>query len=280
MAVSRSIPWQSKLVLLVFLPALGAHVVLEFGHRLMFSPAQAWIGLGLSVVFAALVLAAGAATTGAALTGALVTLTLYLWVPGWRTALWPLIAMLVLTLGATRFGARAKEQLGTAEDRHGRTASQVAANLGMAALCGVQFSMAEVFLHLPVPRIWLVAMVAALAEAAADTLSSEMGQVLGGEPVLLSTFRRVPRGTDGAITLAGTACGCLGAAVVVAVALWAPGLRWQEGLIALAGGVVGLFVDSLLGAFVERRGWLCNDAVNALSTVVAAAFALKVGERF
>jgi uncharacterized membrane protein len=41
-----------------------------------------------------------------------------------------------------------------------------------------------------------------------------------------------------------------------------------------AGGVFGLFFDSLLGATLERRGWLNNDAVNFLSTASAAAFAL------
>ena len=40
-----------------------------------------------------------------------------------------------------------------------------------------------------------------------------------------------------------------------------------------AGAIVGLFFDSLLGAVLERRGWLNNDAVNALSTLAAALFA-------
>jgi uncharacterized membrane protein len=39
-------------------------------------------------------------------------------------------------------------------------------------------------------------------------------------------------------------------------------------------GVFGLFFDSLLGATLERRGWLNNDAVNFLSTASAAALAL------
>jgi uncharacterized membrane protein len=44
--------------------------------------------------------------------------------------------------------------------------------------------------------------------------------------------------------------------------------------IAGAGGIFGLFFDSLLGATLEGRGWLNNDAVNFLSTASAAAFAL------
>jgi uncharacterized membrane protein len=41
-----------------------------------------------------------------------------------------------------------------------------------------------------------------------------------------------------------------------------------------AGGVFGLFFDSLLGATLERAGWLNNDAVNFLSTASAVACSL------
>jgi uncharacterized membrane protein len=39
------------------------------------------------------------------------------------------------------------------------------------------------------------------------------------------------------------------------------------------GAIAGLFVDSLLGATAERRGWLNNDGVNFLSTLAASAIA-------
>ena len=50
----------------------------------------------------------------------------------------------------------------------------------------------------------------------------------------------------------------------------------QIGARIVAGGVFGLFFDSLLGATLERRGWLNNDTVNFLSTAGAAAFALAL----
>jgi uncharacterized membrane protein len=37
-----------------------------------------------------------------------------------------------------------------------------------------------------------------------------------------------------------------------------------------------LFFDSVLGATLERRGWINNDAVNFLSTASAAGFAFGV----
>ena len=64
--------------------------------------------------------------------------------------------------------------------------------------------------------------IAALAEATADTLASELGEVLGGPPFMITTLRRVAPGTDGAISLAGTVAGTCAAVVVVLVAVSLP----------------------------------------------------------
>jgi uncharacterized protein (TIGR00297 family) len=186
--------------------------------------------------------------------------------------LWPLLARFVITFAATRFGRARKEELQVAEERRGRSASQVAANLGIAGLASIAVG-ASRFFALSSPmlgRPMLIALVAALAEATADTVSSEIGEVLGGEPVLLTTLRRVPAGTDGAVSLAGTLAGCAGAAVIALLAVIVLPMTWSEGLAATAAGVFGLFFDSLLGATLERRCWLNNDAVNFLSTCAAA----------
>ena len=115
---------------------------------------------------------------------------------------------------------------------------------------------------------------AALAEAAADTVSSEVGQVFGGRPRMITTLREVEPGTDGAISLAGTLAGVVAAAIVAGAGTLALGGDRIMFAVSCAGGVFGLFFDSLLGATLEERGWLNNDAVNFLSTGSAAAFAL------
>jgi len=67
--------------------------------------------------------------------------------------------------------------------------------------------------------------------------------------------------------------------VVAAAAVAAAGTMALRGdrtmfVVSFAGGVFGLLFDSVLGATLEERGWLNNDAVNFLSTGSAAAFAL------
>jgi uncharacterized protein (TIGR00297 family) len=251
------------------------------------APAVAIWALGLSALLGLIAWKLRTATPAAALTGATVTASLmfstlvFPYQPG-KTGLVPVLVVLVLTSLATRFGSRGKERLGTAEKKHGRGAAQVAANLGMAAL--VMDPAAQAWLidtHWfsratlgPIP-IFAVGL-AALAEAAADTVSSEVGQVLGGQPRMLTTLRRVEPGTDGGVTLAGTAAGVIAAALVAGSGCLA--LHGDAAIFAVswAAGVFGLFFDSLLGATLERQGWLNNDAVNFLSTASAAGFALAL----
>ncbi len=115
---------------------------------------------------------------------------------------------------------------------------------------------------------------AALAEAAADTVSSEIGQVLGGRPRMMTTAQVVDPGTDGAVSVAGTLAGLIAAAIVAGAGSWALRGGWSLFNLSCAGAVFGLLFDSLLGATLEKRGWLNNDAVNFLSTASAAGFSL------
>lgn len=277
-ARSAALRWQSQAVLLATVPVAGTWATLEAGQAWQAHSAIVWQAVGISLAFAGLAWAVRAATLGAAVTGFIFTAAIYLQTPGWHTALWPLFALFLLTFGATRFGRGRKEALGIAEGKRGRRASQVAANIGVAVLAGIP-QIAEHIGGFPVERALLTMMIAAMAEATADTLSSEMGQVLGGEPRMITTLRRVPAGTDGAVTWAGTLAGCLGAAILVAIAAFVLPMSRADAFIALAAAIAGLFFDSLLGAIPERRGWLNNDAVNALSTLaaaLAAAAALRV----
>ncbi len=284
--------WQSQAVLLVLVPVTAVWVMLEAGQLWYAEDGSLWIGAAICLLLAALVFSTHAATAGAAATGVIFTGALWLQTPGLRTALWPLLALLVLTFSATRFGRRRKEALGTAEARRGRTASQVAANLGVAALAGIPLSAAHVFTPVAFGgRAAMVAMVAAMAEATADTVSSELGQVLGGTPRMITTLRRVPAGTDGAISAAGTLAGAIAAALLILVAWLALGRPFGgdpsslpfsgiDAVLALAAGIAGTLVDSLLGAGPERQGWLNNDAVNALSTLAAALIAAQMTDWF
>lgn len=187
---------------------------------------------------------------------------------GWR-GLSPLVFFFVTSSILTRGRARARAREGGASAGAGRTAGQVLANGGIAA-----FAALAAGLEAWPSAAGALAASGSLAAATADTWSSEVGEWVRGRTRLVTTWRAVPPGTDGAVSWPGTAAGALGALLaggVAAAAFGRPG--WLLPL--AAAGVGGMAVDSLLGATVEgRRRWLGNDAVNWAGTCAGALLAL------
>lgn len=187
---------------------------------------------------------------------------------GWRGYMLLLLFFLMGT-AATRVGYRRKELQGIAQEDEGqRTAWNVLANGAVAAGCAL-FAVVS-----PFHALFALAFAGALAAANADTLESEIGQLRGGPTVLITTLERVPVGTDGGISLVGTMAGALGSLVVAVcggfLGLYPAGL---VGAVALAGWVATL-LESFVGASLERRGYLGNDAVNLFNTLAGGLLAV------
>jgi uncharacterized protein (TIGR00297 family) len=283
----EKLAWQSKVVLLAVLPFAGTGVLLSCFEWATVSVAVVVWTAGLSALLGLITWRLRAATPMAAASGALITASLMFSTAAfpyqpWRTALIPVLVVSFLAFAATRVCRRKKERLGTAEARRGRSASQIAANLGLAALVATEPVKIWLLNSRWLPRaahpgaLLLAMPLAALAEAAADTVSSEIGQVLGGRPRMITTLRVVEPGTDGAVSVAGTLAGLIAAAIVAGAGSWAMRGGWILFTLSSTGAVFGLLFDSLLGATLEKNGWLNNDAVNFLSTASAAGFALAV----
>ncbi len=188
-----------------------------------------------------------------------------------------------------------------------RDAGQVAAN---GAVAGI-FTMVFVILRQQFPEnpdlsfLW-VGFAASLAGANADTWATELGILNPRQPILLTTFRRVPQGTSGGVSLVGSLAALSGSALVGLVAVlvgalgWAPVMStpaWGLFIIIAGAGFLGSFVDSFLGATLQAvyrcpaceketekhplhtcgtateraRGlpWLTNDWVNTACTLSA-----------
>ena len=168
--------WQSWLVLAAVVPWCA---VAALRHATAVWNGATQTALGISLGLALLVFLARAATPLAALTGGLITAVLTLAslseLSSWyHSALPPLLALFLLTFSATRFGRAKKQQLGVAEDKRGRSAAQVAANLGVAGLG------AAAALSHPLPgTCYAVVVAAALAEYLISETASQDPKVGG-----------------------------------------------------------------------------------------------------
>ncbi|MDB5267242.1 MAG: hypothetical protein JWP58_282 [Hymenobacter sp.] len=219
------------------------------------------LGLGMSYS-----VRAGKLTTAAAGTGGALGLLIYL--GSGFTGLALLGLFFGLGTAASGWRVADKRRLGLAEENKGRrTAGQVVANAGVAGLLGLlawQYAPAAPLAHLM--------LAGSFAAATADTLSSELGNVYGRRYYNILTLKPDARGLNGVVSLEGTALGLAGTALLAAA--YCLGFGWGPafGGLLLA-GTAGNLMDSVLGATLERRGWLSNNAVNFINTLTGALVA-------
>ena len=228
------------------------------------SPLRWAIAGGVTVVFALAARIVRGVRASGAVVGGLACFLLF--VGAGPAAFAALVVLFLMTWLSTRLGYGRKRELGVAQHREGRTGWQVAANLGVSGLASLLYAASGA-------EAWLVATVAALAEAATDTLASEIGQTYGRNAILITTGKPVPAGTDGGITWIGTLSGFAAGLIVTAVAAWGGIVPANQLWVPVGAGLAGMLVDSLLGATLQRKGWMNNEAVNLLSTLVAATMA-------
>lgn len=189
---------------------------------------------------------------------------------GWRGWLL-LLATFVAATASSRMGLRRKTILGIAEARGGRRgAGNAIANTGIACACAMLAALTAS------NEAALVAFAAALAAGGSDTMASEIGKAWGRRVYLVTTFREVPPGTSGAVSVEGTAAGFAGALALASLAA-ALGLIPVVAIVpVVAGATAGAFAESALGATLEGPGILNNDVLNFLNTAIAAIAALML----
>ena len=209
----------------------------------------------------------GKLTIAAALTGGVLALLVF--IGSGFTGIAMMAIFFVLGSAATGWKISINQSFGLAENNKGkRTARQVIANAGVAAILGLL-----AWLYPQKASLFQLMTAAGFASATADTISSELGNVYGRRFYNILSFKKDGRGLNGVVSLEGTLFGIAGSAIIAII--YAIGFKWDVNIayIILA-GTAGNIADSLLGATLERKHVLRNDAVNFLNTLVAALTAL------
>lgn len=221
------------------------------------------VGAAVNALLTLAALAVGGVDRSGAWVGAALGTLLWACLDGRGFAL--LFAFFALGTAATKVGYEVKARARLAQEKGGRRGARNAlAKTTVPVLCALFAATTD---H---GALFALAAAAAFATAAADTVSSEIGQVYGRRTFLLTTLRAVPRGTQGAVSLEGTLAG-LGAAGVVGGAGWAVGLLSPAGVaVVVAAALLATTLESLLGSTLEQRGLLDNESVNFLNTLLGA----------
>ena len=183
---------------------------------------------------------------------------------------WFFVMLTFFILGSafTKFKYDVKRKQGVAESRGGmRGFLNVYAN-GMVSLAAA--ILYGIYDH---NLIFAALFLGSVSAAMADTTASELG-MLGKRPYLITTVKRVPKGTDGGVTLFGEAAAVI-AAIILCAAAYLMGMATPEiAAICVAAGFVGTNIDSLVGATLERGGYIHNTGTNFICTLSGGLFAV------
>lgn len=179
---------------------------------------------------------------------------------------------------ASKYRYDEKAARGVAEGNQGaRASSNVLGNAAVALLAVLGFAAGPQLSANP--DLFRFAFAGTLATATSDTLSSEIGS-LYGPTRLITTFELVEPGTDGGVTWQGELAGFVGAGIIAGLASILLGFSSVGAGVVVVAGVIGMTVDSLLGASIEG-GWIGNQTVNFFATlaggIVGPLIAVLVG---
>ncbi len=167
-----------------------------------------------------------------------------------------MLLFLALAVIVTKYGYEKKREMGLYE--HERSWENVLANGLIPTICAVAS-----------PYVGWGPYVGALAAITADKFASELG-VLGGDPIFLLNFKKVKKGTNGAVTPFGTLMSFDGGLLMgFATAVLIPGVDlWQILAIGLI-GFAGSMADSIVGV-LEERGIGNKATTNAICSLFGA----------
>lgn len=226
--------------------------------------------LALSARFARLVSTSG--TIGGFVLGALIY-----FFTDWRGYI-VLVSFFVFGTLVTKVKYSEKSEKGIAQEDEGRRgAKHVFANclasllLGLGAWLAIRSGSPEA------GTLLMIGYTGAFATALSDTSSSEIGQAYGKTTILLTSFRRVPPGTEGAVSLEGTLAGIAGSLVLALVALACGIAGGFAGIVSIVlAAFIGNTLESIIGSTIEKLPFITNEVTNFINTVIGALAAMGI----
>lgn len=198
---------------------------------------------------------------------------------GWRGWSYCVVYLICGQL-VTKVKFAEKEKKGIAEKRGGKRGPEnVWGSAATSLACAVAAAQGSSFLGVS-KKLYEWAFCAALATKLADTFASEIGKAYGKTTFLITNFKRVEPGTEGAISLEGTLAAVGGGLLLSSYGLWLRFLDVPGLVVSTLAAFLATNAESLIGATLQDRkgfGWMTNEVVNFINTLIGGGLAIAAG---
>ena len=186
---------------------------------------------------------------------------------GWMSV----VSYLLFGSLVTKVGHKFKEEQGIAEKRGGRRGPE---NVWGSAATGLFFAIMTKF-NLANVIFFKVGFATSFSAKLADTFGSEIGKRFGKDTYLITSLKKVERGTEGGVSLEGTLASLLGSIFMAFVMLRLSIISTKYHFIIVAlSGFLATLSESIIGATFQNKYKLSNEMVNAIQTSIASVFAI------
>ncbi len=171
----------------------------------------------------------------------------------------------------TKIGFKFKKEQGIAEKRGGRRGPE---NVWGSAATGLFLAMMTKF-NADNILLFRIGFAASFTAKLADTFGSEIGKRFGKDTYLITSLKKVERGTEGGVSLEGTLASILGSIFMAFVMLCLSIISTKSHFIVVAvSGFLATLSESIIGAKFQNKYKLSNELVNAIQTSIASIFAI------
>lgn len=163
-----------------------------------------------------------------------------------------------------------KEKAGIAEKRGGMRGPE---NVwGSAATAAIFCSLLG---HGGNDNLLKLAFMSSLATKASDTSASEIGKAFGKNTFLITNLKRVPPGTEGAVSIEGTIAGIIGSILIAVYGIEIGWVQdWNQLGVVVISSFIATTIESFLGATIQNDKLITNEFINFINTMVGSLVTL------
>ena len=191
------------------------------------------------------------------------------------------IAVVYFILGSlvTKVKKEKKEKLGIYEKREGKRGPEnVWGSAGVAMICAIMSYLYRDNTYMN--EIARIGYVSSFVTKLSDTFQSELGKAYGKNTILITNFKKVTPGTEGAISVEGYIFGIIGSFILSYFSFLVHFINSEaEFITCMYAALIANTIESYLGATIQNKNYivlLTNEQINFFNTLIGSLLAMLI----